>query len=398
MGQINIGVYSDSYPDKRMILQKVSTARYLQIRNRRENELRLLRYIGRYIPTIKSTDYYAQKVHFTLDALYQPEVDVIHTFNRVCLSDNNKWVATFEKTFPEYFGRETQLPIRMLKEQVPLLLSDRCAALLPMSKWAYDYEKWLLKLIATEEEQKIIENKLTVLYPPQQVLLEEENIEQKYAKIDEIRILFVGSQIKRKGGIELLYALNSLHQDFHNFKATVIGDLDNEYANFRLTQSEKQTVEKLISEAAWLEYYPKMSNQEILQYARKAHLGVLPTMGDTFGFSVLEMQACGCPVITTDRQAMREINSEDCGWLLHLPDEMLDSGDDFAHYSKEVVNELSQVIQKKLITIMQMILKHPERIESRAFNALKRIREKHDPIEYGEKLLKVYQFARDKQQ
>ena len=56
MGQINIGVYSDSYPDKRMILQKVSTARYLQIRNRREKELRLLRYIGRHDPDMENTD------------------------------------------------------------------------------------------------------------------------------------------------------------------------------------------------------------------------------------------------------------------------------------------------------------------------------------------------------
>ena len=393
MRQISIGVYSDSYPDERMILQKVPNARYVQVYNRRENELRGLRYLGKRIPGLKNTDYYAQRVHFTLDARYQPEVDVIHTFNRVCLRDNNKWVATFEKTFPEYFSRETKLPIRVLKQQVPLLLSDHCAALLPMSKWAWDYEKWLLKLIATEEEQRALESKMTVLYPPQELLIEEEDIKQKYKKLDPIRILFVGSQIKRKGGIELLYALNSLYKSFHNFKAVVIGDLDNEYANFCLTQSEKQDIGKLISEATWLEYYPKMSNQEILRCAKEAHIGVLPTMGDTFGFSVLEMQACGCPVITTDRQAMKEINADDCGWLIHVPDAILDCGDDFAHYSKEVVHELSQMIREELIDTLQMILNHPESIESRALNAQKRIRLHHDPTEYGEKLLRVYQRA-----
>ena len=393
MSQISIGVYSDSYPDERMILQKIPNACYVQVHNRRENELRALRYLGRRIPGLKDTDYYAQRVHFTLDARFQPDVDVIHTFNRVCLRDNNRWVATFEKTFPEYFSRETKLPIKLLKQQVPLLLSDQCAALLPMSRWARDYEKWLLKLIATEEEKKAIESKMTVLYPPQQVLLEEDEIRQKYRKLDTVRILFVGGQIKRKGGIELLYALKSLDREFHNFKAVVIGDLDNEYANFCLTQSEKQDIKELISGASWLEYHRKMSNQEILRYAREAHVGVLPTMGDTFGFSVLEMQACGCPVITTDRQTMKEINTDDCGWLLHVPDGILDSGDDFAHYSKEVVNELSYAIRKELIAVLQPILSHPESLEQRALNAQKRIRLCHDPIEYGEKLLQVYQRA-----
>ena len=173
----------------------------------------------------------------------------------------------------------------------------------------------------------------------------------------------------------------------------MIGDLDNEYANFCLTQSEKQDIKELISGAPWLEYHRKMSNQEILRYAREAHVGVLPTMGDTFGFSVLEMQACGCPVITTDRQTMKEINTDDCGWLLHVPDGILDSGDDFAHYSKEVVNELSHAIRKELIAVLQPILSHPESLEQRALNAQKRIRLCHDPIEYGEKLLQVYQRA-----
>ena len=116
-------------------------------------------------------------------------------------------------------------------------------------------------------------------------------------------------------------------------------------------------------------------------------------MGDTFGFSVLEMQACGCPVITTDRQAMKEINADDCGWLIHVPDAILDCGDDFAHYSKEVVHELSQMIREELIDTLQMILNHPKSIESRALNAQKRIRLHHDPTEYGEKLLRVYQRA-----
>ena len=147
-----VGVYSDSYPDKRMILNKVPELQYIQIQNRRENLGRMLRFIGRSFPAIRQTELYAQGVHFTLDAPFYPDIHVIHTFNRVCLHDRNHWMATFEKTFPEYFSEETGIDFRLMKRQLPLLLSDKCVAILPMSQWAYRYELWLLSQFATIEE------------------------------------------------------------------------------------------------------------------------------------------------------------------------------------------------------------------------------------------------------
>ncbi|MFW2788163.1 glycosyltransferase, partial [Acinetobacter baumannii] len=48
------------------------------------------------------------------------------------------------------------------------------------------------------------------------------------------------------------------------------------------------------------------------------HIGLLPTWADTFGYSVLEFQACGCPVISTDVRALSEINNNDIGWLINV--------------------------------------------------------------------------------
>ena len=124
--QCRIGVYSDSYPDKRMILGKVPECEYIQIQNRRENIGRGLRFLGRRFPSMKQTELYAQGVHFSLDASVHSEIDLIHTFNRVCLGDRNPWVATFEKTFPEYFSDEKCLPLNILSRQLPLRLCCQC--------------------------------------------------------------------------------------------------------------------------------------------------------------------------------------------------------------------------------------------------------------------------------
>ena len=169
-----VGIYSDSYPDKRMILNKVLEVQYIQIENKRETIGRALRFLGRTFPGIRQTEFYAQGVHFTLDAPYYPNIDVIHTFNRVCLHDRNRWAATFEKTFPEYFSEENRINYRLMRRQLPLILSEKCIAILPMSQWAYNYELWLLSQFAKPVEIDRIKSKMTVLYPPQEILITEE--------------------------------------------------------------------------------------------------------------------------------------------------------------------------------------------------------------------------------
>ena len=388
-----VGVYSDSYPDKRMILNKVPGLQYIQIKNRRENIGRALRFIGRSFPSIKQTEVYAQGVHFTLDAPFYPEIDVIHTFNRVCLHDRNRWVATFEKTFPEYFSDETEINYRLMRRQLPLILSDKCIAILPMSQWAYNYELWLLGKFASQEEISQIKRKMTVLYPPQELLISKEEVKQKFANIQKVKFLYVGSQVKRKGGAEVLKAFHELCRKYPDFSLVFVGNLEGNYNNFYMDDKEKKEIQSIIQHANWLEYHEKVSNGEVLELAKQAHVGLLPSMGDTFGFSVLEMQACGCPVITTDRQALSEINNDRCGWLIRTKDVRLPHGDDFGHYSRDEVRTLSRVIEEKMVEIVTDILENKQLIYLKAEKSLERIINRHGLQEYAEKLHSIYQRA-----
>ena len=65
-------------------------------------------------------------------------------------------------------------------------------------------------------------------------------------------------------------------------------------------------------------------------------------MGDTLGSAASEMQASGWPVITTDRQALTEINNDRFGWILDNTDVPIRHSDDFAHYSRDEVTVLSE--------------------------------------------------------
>ena len=116
-------------------------------------------------------------------------------------------------------------------------------------------------------------------------------------------------------------------------------------------------------------------------------------MGDTFGFSVLEMQAGGCPVITTDREALPEINDLGCGWLLDTSTVKQTHGDDFAYYTKQEVDNLSEIIQEKMIITIRTILDNPSVMEKKALNSLSRIKEAHKPEQYAAKLLDIYRSA-----
>ena len=116
-------------------------------------------------------------------------------------------------------------------------------------------------------------------------------------------------------------------------------------------------------------------------------------MGDTFGFSVLEMQACGCPVITTDRRALSEINNDQCGWLIKTDDLQLPHGDDFAHYTRKEVETFSDSIRRNLAETGTVVLGNRNQLQEKAEKSLERIRNYHNPEEYEKRLYSIYQRA-----
>mgnify|MGYP002626579921 CR=1 FL=1 len=200
----------------------------------------------------------------------------------------------------------------------------------------------------------------------------------------------MGSDLVRKGGAISLLAFDELSRKYDNFSVTVVGSLNRCTGIYSLTASERKHLTQIINNASWLDYHDSLPNDKVLELAQQSHVGLLPTLGDSFGFSILEMQASGCPVITTDGEARSEIVDDGCGWLIGTKDIELYHGDEYGIRTRADVEAVSEVIKSRLKVIVQDILENPSIIKQKAVNSLDRIAAHHDPKKYSDELLKIY--------
>lgn len=120
---------------------------------------------------------------------------------------------------------------------------------------------------------------------------------------------------------------------------------------------------------------------------RKAHVGLLPTYADSYGYSALEFMASGCPIITTNTGALGEINAPERGWLIDVP---LDHLGRARYYTPEGRTQISQAIREGVSKILEEIYAHPEQISRKGQAALNYIRQHHDPARHAETLRAIY--------
>src|SRR5690606_34137393 len=118
------------------------------------------------------------------------------------------------------------------------------------------------------------------------------------------------------------------------------------------------------------------SNAEVMELFKVTDIALLPTYDDTYGYSVLEGQAFGCPVISTNVVALPEINNVEVGWLLELPLNEIGKAD---WRSAEGRQRVSLAIEDQLVEHLERIVSDPEQIRTKGAAALERIRAHHAP-------------------
>jgi len=158
----------------------------------------------------------------------------------------------------------------------------------------------------------------------------------------------------------------------------------------RSTASDREKYERLCKTAEWITYYDSLPNADVLELCKKAHCGLLPTFADTYGYSVLEMQACGCPVITTDIRAMPEMNNEKCGWLISVPKH---PSSEAIYATDEDLENLKNTVAQGLECVLEGIMKDPGIMRSKGRCCIDRIDRCHSPKEYERFLSGLYDVA-----
>ena len=150
----------------------------------------------------------------------------------------------------------------------------------------------------------------------------------------------------------------------------------------RTSYEEMVRYKKLICESDWIVYYERLPNKKVLDECKEASVGLLPSIADTYGYVVLEMQAAGCPVVSTNVRALPEINNEGCGWICQMP------VNQFGFCIEQDKEIWSEILKSELRKCFEDILNHPEKIKEKGRRAMERVREMHDPYIYQKELKK----------
>lgn len=320
-------------------------------------------------------------------------VDIIHTFNTVCRG-KTPWIVTCEGGVP-LFGWKSFWGKLWNYYNIRLLAKDNCKKIICISEWCYCCQEEIIKKWSPYYEKKIMD-KCIVMHPPQELLIfNEKEIEQKYLNIEkEMEFLFIGRNFWRKGGEAVIDILSRLRQQNMrmgiSIKLTIVSCLE-EGNKSRLIIKPKKNAERLQryfrDNSDWITWYKELDNKYILKLCKKAHVGLLPTSSETYGYSVLEMQAGETPVVTTNIMALPEINNQECGWLLDL-EKRNDKGaalndEKFRSYSKKI-------LYKELEACLGEIIQNPTSIKEKAIMAYRRIQDQHSLKKYRESLMKIY--------
>lgn len=279
-------------------------------------------------------------------------------FNTILIG-KNPWQATFETTLP----RLGNAPAWIYKLAVKQLRKDNCTAIYAMSQCAYNMQVEYMKNNWPRYANAII-SKMSVKHPYQAPLIEK--YEDKPLNNSKIIFTLTGGDFFRKGGMEVLKAFDQLIPDYPQLHLNIISSLNyGDYATHTTIDDQIEAKRIIASHQQNITHYNSLPNEKVLEIYKASHIGLLPTWADSYGYSVLEAQAAGCPCITTDIRALPEINNDEIGWIIELTEKV---------YNK---NSHNQMILS-LVKIISNIAAKPEIIRIKGKNSIKQIKKQHN--------------------
>lgn len=383
--KLSIGYESAGYPSRRNIIGKVPSVSYRRVSDWRNAVSRALYFR---LPFAKKQLF---RANFRFHLNRQKNVNLLHFFNTINF-DKKAFVTTFESTLPIYLDMYSNQHEADVEKALKVLASTRCKKIIALSACAKNIE--LARLALYPDYEKTIRAKMTTLLPPQAALIDS-LADKKLSDDGSIRFLFVGQSFYRKGGLEILRAFDRVKKEYDfSLQLTLVGNIEKLDKTFtHYTEAERDKAKVIITENSdWITHFSYMENAELLEEMTRSQVGLLPTWSDTFGYSVLEFQAAGCPVISTDVRALPEINDNDRGWLIKLSKDTVFEAICATPADRKIV---SQTITNKLEEIIVSIFAHPEIIAEKAEKSLSAIKQHHSPENFAEKLNEIYQEALD---
>ncbi|WP_299106672.1 glycosyltransferase family 4 protein [uncultured Winogradskyella sp.] len=291
-----------------------------------------------------------------------------HFFNTINLG-RNPWKVHFETTLP----RLGDAPKFVYDVAIKKLASKNCEQIIALSTCTY---KLQIKYLEKNYPQylEVIKSKMIVQLPPQKSLIKTYN--EKILSTNKIIFTIVGSDFFRKGGLEVLQVFENLIPSNKELFLNIVSTMNfGDYATRTETRHLKRAQNIIEKFPDNIKHFKRLKNDDVLELFKASHVGLLPTWADSFGYSILEAQACGCPVITTDIRAIPEINSNEMGWVITVPKDE-DRNGALATENERTV--FASTVKKELNQIVLDIIKNKDSIKNKGEKALQNIKNNHE--------------------
>ena len=249
----------------------------------------------------------------------------------------------------------------------------RCSELRP--KWQNMFYRWMEKKYLQSVDGFIFNSKTTkqvvngligdgkpsvVAYPPTDRFgepLSENHIIER-TKSDELRILFLGNVIFRKGLHTLLKAIAGINRDTQSvlsYLLDVVGPLNSE-------PTYSSRIRKMIAESnlsSFVFLHDSLDEGQLVEKLKQAHVLVVPSSYEGFGIVYLEGMGFGLPAIGTTAGAAGEMISDGVDGFLIEP------GDTDTLASRlQIMNEKRDVLLQMSLAARQRYVQQPAWEES----------------------------------
>ncbi|MBN2460475.1 MAG: glycosyltransferase family 4 protein [Candidatus Cloacimonetes bacterium] len=393
---MKVGYNYSYHASRRNIIGQVDDVDYVRVYDI-NNMLNYFEKISRKLTGHSLYDPHNQR--FSFNDLNLNKVDILHFFNTISFS-RTPWISSFETVIPRYqsilschhgrnCGYSELTQDRRILKAIAALYSGSCRKIIALSKCNLNMQKDFLQHFPDFSTE--IENKLIQMHPPQEILTDKRH-DKRISRNEKIHFMFVGRAFFRKGGMEILEAFQDAKKNaFCNLQLTIISNLARDDAAAGETERDEKSARDIIHRNSdWIAHYNYLPNRDVLELMKTAHVGLLPTYADTYGYTVLEFQACGCPVISTNIRALPEINSNEMGWLIEIPQNRLGEA---LFTTQEDRNKIRLIIKEKLRSIIAEIMEYRESIAQKSLLAQQHIKDEHSPEQYSRRLGQIYRDA-----
>ena len=329
-------------------------------------------------------------------AAYPPlqSFDLAHFVNKIPVTLGKNWLVTFESALPRMFPPSEPLR-RHLRHQ---LMAPSCLAIVAMSAWALSSFKRInagwAGLDTVLPKTHVLHPAIPLMAPSPRTLRSRETI----------RLIFVGNNFARKGGIVALRLARralaeGLPLQIHIVSSRMIcSGSHTDHPDPLLYQEDLKHLN-----LPNVVFHRAMNNQQVLELMSTCHLNLLPTLHDTYGFSILEGFANGLPAITSDICALPEFvlpapAANANGFLLRLPQ---DERNCWSHVEEsqapgywDTLDQAFASMTEQALVHLRSLVANPGQLEELSRSALAGIEQRHHPLRLAQALDAIYSRAR----